>query len=203
MVCITRARAHGHLSWMDSHLVINSHKEIKMVSNCLKKIFGTSWKKKKMMILCCVMVWRAKTLAHARVRDFFIKCLKLPKTYAKKIWDDFEHFKILRAHTDARTYAHARVFWPEIDRTDIDLDHDKYEWEMTYRYENMIMSVFFRKCHKMVPRWRHQSRSRLKICLCFVLMPIHMFAKFQGIWLNHFQIILLTKKWVEIRKINK
>ena len=34
------------------------------------------------------------------------------------------------ARTDARTYAHARVFWPEIDRTDIDLDHDKYEWEI-------------------------------------------------------------------------
>ena len=34
------------------------------------------------------------------------------------------------ARTDARMYAHARVIWPEIDRTDIDLDHDKYEWEM-------------------------------------------------------------------------
>ena len=34
------------------------------------------------------------------------------------------------ARIDARTYAHARVFWPEIDRTDIDLDHDKYEWEI-------------------------------------------------------------------------
>ena len=31
------------------------------------------------------------------------------------------------ARTDARTYAHARVFRSEIDRTDIDLDHDKYE----------------------------------------------------------------------------
>ena len=31
------------------------------------------------------------------------------------------------ARIDARTYAHARVIRPEIDRTDIDLDHDKYE----------------------------------------------------------------------------
>ena len=46
------------------------------------------------------------------------------------------------ARTDARTYAHARVFWPKIDRTDIDLDHDKYEWEMNFGYEDMIMSYF-------------------------------------------------------------
>ena len=46
------------------------------------------------------------------------------------------------ARIDARTYAQARVFWPEIDRTHIDLDPDKYEWEMNYRYENMIMSKF-------------------------------------------------------------
>ena len=26
---------------------------------------------------------------------------------------------------------------------------------------------------------------------------------FKDIWLSHFQIILNTKKWVEIRKINK
>ena len=43
---------------------------------------------------------------------------------------------------DARTYAHARVFWTAIDRTDIDLDHDKYEWEIPFGYEDMIMSWF-------------------------------------------------------------
>ena len=46
------------------------------------------------------------------------------------------------ARTDARTYAHARVFCPEIVRTDIDLDHDKYEWEMAFCYEDMTMSWF-------------------------------------------------------------
>ena len=45
-----------------------------------------------------------------------------------------------RAH--ARAYAHARAFWPEIDRTDIDLDHDKYELEIFFGYEEMIMSKF-------------------------------------------------------------
>ena len=38
--------------------------------------------------------------------------------------------------------AYARVFGPEIDRTDIDLDHDKYEWEKTVRYEDMIICWF-------------------------------------------------------------
>ena len=39
---------------------------------------------------------------------FFIKCLEWPKTYAKWFWDDFEHFKILRAHSraDIRARAH-------------------------------------------------------------------------------------------------
>ena len=36
------------------------------------------------------------------------------------------------ARNQARTYAHARVFRPEIDLTDTDLDHDKYEWEMPF-----------------------------------------------------------------------
>ena len=38
--------------------------------------------------------------------------------------------------------AYARVFGPGIDRTDIDLDHDKYEWEKTFRYEDMIICWF-------------------------------------------------------------
>ena len=42
------------------------------------------------------------------------------------------------ARIDARKYA--RVFWPDIDRTNIDLDHDKYEWEITFGYEDIIIS---------------------------------------------------------------
>ena len=119
------------------------HKII-FTNHTLSKYEEKMWnimKEKKMAILWCVIILRAKTRAHARVRDFFIKCLKWPETYAKWIWDDFEHFKIC-ARTDARTYAHARVFWPEIERKDIDLDHDKFEWEMAFGYEDMIMSWF-------------------------------------------------------------
>ena len=38
------------------------------------------------------------------------------------------------------------------------------------------------------------------IVLC-TYMPKHVCAKFEGIWLSHFQVIVLTKKWLEIRKI--
>ena len=33
-------------------------------------------------------------------------------------------------------------FGHEIDQTDIDLDHDKHEWEIPFGYEDMIMSKF-------------------------------------------------------------
>ena len=59
--------------------------------------------------------------------------------------NDFETIlSILKfsARIDARTYAHARVIWPAIDRKDIDLDHDKYKWEILFGYEDMIMSWF-------------------------------------------------------------
>ena len=44
------------------------------------------------------------------------------------------------ARIDARMYAHARFFWPDIDWIDIDLNHDKYEWEITFGYEDIIIS---------------------------------------------------------------
>ena len=46
----------------------------------------------------------------------------------------------MRARTRTRMFA--RIYWREIDRTDIDLNPDKYEWEMTIRYEDMIISWF-------------------------------------------------------------
>ena len=49
----------------------------------------------------------------------------------------------MRARTRTRMFA--RIYWREIDRTDIDLNPDKYEWEMTIRYEDMIISWFFTK----------------------------------------------------------
>ena len=176
MLCIKRARAHWHLSWIDAHLVINGHKEINMVSNSLKK-YEKYHEEKKMAILCFVMVLRAKTRAHARVRAIFYKMLKMTWNVCKKIWDDFEHLKFC-ARIDARTYAHARVFWPEIDRTDIDLDHDKYEWEMAFGYEDMIMSWFSENFTK----WRLDDvisqGQGWKICCVLFNMPIHMCVKF-------------------------
>ena len=88
---------------------------------------------------------RKKTCAQCAWARFFIKCSIWPETYAKKIWDDLEHFKFLRARKRADERAHARLrtfFWPEIDRTDIDLNRNKYEWKITFRYEDMIISWF-------------------------------------------------------------
>ena len=46
-----------------------------MVLNSSKK-YEKYHERKKMAILCCVMVLRAKTRAHVRVRDFY-KMLKM------------------------------------------------------------------------------------------------------------------------------
>ena len=77
-------------------------------------------------------------------RDFFMKCLKWPKTYVKKNWDDFEHFDILRAHWRADVRARARFFltwnWP--DRYWPRSWQIIYEWEMPFGYEDMIMIWF-------------------------------------------------------------
>ena len=78
----------------------------------------------------------------------------------------FENFA--RALT-ARTYAHARIFWPETDRTDIDLDLDKYEWEMTFRYEDYDHEFIFRKFHKMAPMMN--SSVKVKVENLTVLCP--------------------------------
>ena len=73
------------------------------------------------------------------------------------------------ARIDTRKYAHARVIWPEIDRTDIDLYHDEYEWEIAFGYEDMIMSWFY----KMAPRWGHQWTSMSKTLLCFCTYALY------------------------------
>ena len=120
------------------------------VSKCLKECVRYD-EGKKFAISCCQMPGHAKTRAHARVRVFLCaKCLKWPETYAKWIWDDLKHFFFF-ARANARTYECSRVFWPETDRTDIDPNHDKYKWEMPFRYEDMIMS---KKYQKKNTKWR-------------------------------------------------
>ena len=46
------------------------------------------------------------------------------------------------ARTDARTYAYARVFISGIVQTDMDIHHAEYEWKMTFRYEDIIMTWY-------------------------------------------------------------
>ena len=126
----------------------------------------------------CQIWWQRKIgdslLQNARTREnaracacarFFIKCLKWPKTYVKLFWDYFEHFNILRAHV--------RVFWPEIDRTNIDLNHDKYESKMAFGYEDMIMSWFSEKFTK----WRlddviSEGHSWKRYCALYICLYI-------------------------------
>ena len=165
--------------------------------NILSKVFAEE--------LFFVRPWRTKTRKNACFARFFMNAYNGLKRMQKKFKTILSNFKFY-ARINARTYAYAHFCahlliwnWP-----------DKYwpwSWQiwmrngfLLWRYDHKFI---FRKFHKMAPRWRHQSRSRLKTLLCFVHMPIHMCAKYQSIWLNHFKVILLTKKWVEIRKINK
>ena len=149
MLCIKRARAHWHLSWIYAHLVNNGHKEINMVSNSLKKYEKYHERKKNGDSMFCNGVTRENARACSYAR-FCIKCLHMTWNVCKINLRRFWAFKNFAHSTDARTYAHARVFWPEINRTDIDLNHDKYEWKIPFGYEDMIMRWF----SKNFTKWR-------------------------------------------------
>ena len=96
-----------------------------------------------------------KTRAHARLSDFLSNAPYGLKRMQKKIGNDLEHFKFLRARKRAheRVRADLRTFFDlEIDRKDIDLIHDKYEWKITFRYEDMIISWFLQNGAWMTSR---------------------------------------------------
>ena len=155
MLCNTWARALGYLSWTNAHSVINSDKEMNKVSKCLEKCVKHD-DCENLAIICCKMPKHAKNARACAFEWFCVKCSIWLETYAKKNWDDLEHFKFLRARKRAdqtRTRAFAHVFWPEIDRTDIDLIHNKYEWEITFRYKDMIISWFSQNGAWMTSRW--------------------------------------------------
>ena len=115
------------------------------VSKCLKKCAKYD-DRKNLAILCWKMQLRAKTRAHVRARDFFAKCLKWPETYAKLIWNEFEHFKILmrayvRVEVRARNLLTFLVdLWPEVDVYQIWLIFD----DSLSRYDNDLIFTKWR-----------------------------------------------------------
>ena len=85
-----------------------------------------------------------KKRARMRVeRDFFVKCSIWPETYAKKIWDDLEHFKFLRARkrADKRARAHLRTFIDlKLTGRILILFMINMNEKLLFRYEDMIIS---------------------------------------------------------------
>ena len=107
MLCIKRARAHWHLSWIYAHLVNNGHKEINMVSNSLKKYEKYHERKKNgdSMFVNGVTRENARACSYAR---FFYKMLKMTWNVCKKNLRQFWAFKnFARALTRGRTRTRA------------------------------------------------------------------------------------------------
>ena len=78
-------RACGRLSWTDAHSVINSDKEINLVSNC-----SENYEEYPVKSFCWGDYFsfgrdERKTCKNACFAWFFMKCLKWSETYAKKI----------------------------------------------------------------------------------------------------------------------
>ena len=125
-----------------------------MVSKCLEK-YAKHDDRENLAIICCKMPERAKNARACAFQRFFVKCSIWLETCAKKIGNDLEHFKFLRARKRAheRVRADLRTFFNlEIDRKDIDLIHDKNEWKITFRYEDMIISWFLQNGAWMTSR---------------------------------------------------
>ena len=75
-----------------------------MVSKCLEKCAKHD-DRENLAIICCKMPERAKNTRACAFECFFVKCSIWLETCAKKIGNDLEHFKLLRA----RKRAHKRV----------------------------------------------------------------------------------------------
>ena len=130
------------------------------LSKCLEKCAKYD-DKENSAILCCKMLVRAKNARACAWARFFIKCSIWPETYAKKIRDDLEHFKFLRARkrADERARAHLRTF---------------FDLKLTGRILILIVIIMNEKYfsvmkiwslvdfHKMAPGWRHDDFESLK-----------------------------------------
>ena len=97
MLCITRARTHGHYLKRTLIPLLMGRKRWTRYRNAWENVLN-------MMIEKIGDSMLQNAIARTCVRAFFAKCLKWPKTYAKWIWDDLEHFYFLRGRTHARTF---------------------------------------------------------------------------------------------------
>ena len=97
--------------------------------------------KKKGDSMLCNGVTRENARASVCAR-FFIKCLKCPETYANKIWDDFEHFEILRAHWRAGRSRMRAFFDLTLTGRILTLIMVNMNEKWLFGYEDMIMSWF-------------------------------------------------------------
>ena len=102
MVCIKRARTHGHFSWIDAHLLIIIHTEINMVSNPSRKYEKYHERKKNGDSVLSNGVTRENA------RAIFYKMLKMTWNVCKKNLRRFwEFFNFARALTRGRTRTRA------------------------------------------------------------------------------------------------
>ena len=130
---------------------INSDKEINLVSNC-SKIMRNIRSKAFAEKLFFVRPWRRKRPKMRVLRDFLWNAYDGLKRMQKNLRRFWAILNFTRALTRAptRTRIFARIYWSEIDPTNMDLDHDKYEWEMAFCYEDMIISWFSQNGAQMI-----------------------------------------------------
>ena len=117
----------------------------------------------------------------------------------KKFGTILSIFIFARALTRGRTHARAFSDLKLTFLIDIDLNHDKYEWEMPFRYEDMILSKKYQKKHKMAPGWRHEDLMTLKMLLSRLMTMTYDCAKIERNWLNWSWVI---HKKVRVKKEN-
>ena len=150
------SRVQGYLSWTDAHSVINSDKEMNMVSKYFGKYVLISWWQKNLAEELYVrkMPERDERKRTRKCAFWVIFCQMLHnglKRMQKKFKNDLEHFTFLRAHVNARTNAYAQIcarffIWNWPDRVLI-LIHDKYEWKISFplwRYDHKLIFTKWR-----------------------------------------------------------
>ena len=149
-----------------------------------------SKRKSRMAILCCVIGRYARKRARMRVCVIFYKMLKMAWNVCKQNLRRFWAFTIFaRALTRGRTRTCAF-----------------FDLKLTGRILTLIMINMNEKwisvmkiwtwvnIHKMAPRWRHQSRSRLKTSVCFCLYAYTYVCQMSRHLIELFSSYLVNKK---------